>query len=150
RLVRARIEAFGEELDDLVAEADIDTVRPLTNRREGGILSHAASSRICQPFQRTILPASPSSLRKRPSVNMMLLLRLNYARPSRQKPPGDGNRRVRTPPLKFRFQIARRLTQPAFARLRERRLVPVEGIEPPFLSERDFESRASTSSATRA
>ena len=29
-------------------------------------------------------------------------------------------------------------------------LVPVEGIEPPFLSERDFESRASTSSATRA
>ena len=30
------------------------------------------------------------------------------------------------------------------------RMVPVEGIEPPFLSERDFESRASTSSATRA
>ena len=29
-------------------------------------------------------------------------------------------------------------------------MVPVEGIEPPFLSERDFESRASTSSATRA
>lgn len=29
-------------------------------------------------------------------------------------------------------------------------VVPVEGIEPPFLSERDFESRASTSSATRA
>jgi hypothetical protein len=30
------------------------------------------------------------------------------------------------------------------------RLVPVEGIEPPLLAERDFESRASTSSATRA
>ena len=29
-------------------------------------------------------------------------------------------------------------------------LVPVEEIEPPFLSERDFKSRASTSSATRA
>jgi hypothetical protein len=28
--------------------------------------------------------------------------------------------------------------------------VPVEGIEPPLLAERDFESRASTSSATRA
>src|SRR5581483_5399157 len=31
-----------------------------------------------------------------------------------------------------------------------RRLVPVEGIEPPCLAARDFESRASTSSATRA
>jgi hypothetical protein len=29
-------------------------------------------------------------------------------------------------------------------------VVPVEGIEPPLLAERDFESRASTSSATRA
>src|SRR5580704_6325449 len=29
-------------------------------------------------------------------------------------------------------------------------VVPVEGLEPPFLAERDFESRASTSSATRA
>src|SRR5580700_12301808 len=34
--------------------------------------------------------------------------------------------------------------------LRERRLVPVEGIEPPLLAEHDFESCASTSSATRA
>jgi hypothetical protein len=32
----------------------------------------------------------------------------------------------------------------------EKVLVPVEGIEPPLLAERDFESRASTSSATRA
>jgi hypothetical protein len=30
------------------------------------------------------------------------------------------------------------------------RLVPVEGIEPPLLAEHDFESCASTSSATRA
>jgi hypothetical protein len=29
-------------------------------------------------------------------------------------------------------------------------VVPVEGLEPPFLAERDFESRASTGSATRA
>jgi hypothetical protein len=29
-------------------------------------------------------------------------------------------------------------------------MVPVEGIEPPCLAARDFESRASTSSATRA
>jgi hypothetical protein len=29
-------------------------------------------------------------------------------------------------------------------------LVPVEGIEPPLLAEHDFESCASTSSATRA
>ena len=35
-------------------------------------------------------------------------------------------------------------------RLGAENLVPVEGIEPPFLSERDFELRASTSSATRA
>ena len=33
---------------------------------------------------------------------------------------------------------------------KRRRLVPVEGIEPPCLAARDFESRASTSSATRA
>jgi hypothetical protein len=33
---------------------------------------------------------------------------------------------------------------------KQRRLVPVEGIEPPCLAARDFESRASTSSATRA
>ena len=29
-------------------------------------------------------------------------------------------------------------------------MVPLEGIEPPLLSERDFESRASTNSATGA
>src|SRR5580692_3216656 len=33
---------------------------------------------------------------------------------------------------------------------KQRRLVPVEGIEPPLLAEHDFESCASTSSATRA
>src|SRR5579862_8377729 len=43
-----------------------------------------------------------------------------------------------------------RLRRAAFARLRERRLVPVGGIEPPLLAEHDFESCASTSSATRA
>jgi hypothetical protein len=32
----------------------------------------------------------------------------------------------------------------------EFRVVPVEGIEPPLLAEHDFESCASTSSATRA
>src|ERR1051326_7942961 len=45
---------------------------------------------------------------------------------------------------------SRRLRRAAFAPLRERRLVPVEGIEPPVLAEHDFESCASTSSATRA
>ena len=30
------------------------------------------------------------------------------------------------------------------------RMVPLEGLEPPLLSERDFESRASTGSATGA
>src|ERR1700685_4723246 len=48
------------------------------------------------------------------------------------RPPSPGRRRA------------------AFAPLRERRLVPVEGIEPPLLAEHDFESCASTSSATRA
>src|SRR5579862_7214913 len=33
---------------------------------------------------------------------------------------------------------------------KQRRLVPVEGIEPPCLAAHDFESCASTSSATRA
>src|SRR5579871_2449768 len=53
---------------------------------------------------------------------------------------------------------SRKPAQPVFAKatagslpsLRKQRLVPVEGIEPPLLAEHDFESCASTSSATRA
>ena len=48
------------------------------------------------------------------------------------------------------IHISFRLRRGSLRSLRERRLVPVEGIEPPLLAEHDFESCASTSSATRA
>src|ERR1700722_5432206 len=47
------------------------------------------------------------------------------------------------------FADSCRADLPAVA-AKQRRLVPVEGIEPPLLAEHDFESCASTSSATRA
>ena len=47
-------------------------------------------------------------------------------------------------------RLRRRLRRGSLAPLRERRLVPLAGIEPALLAELDFESSASTNSATGA
>jgi hypothetical protein len=53
-----------------------------------------------------------------------------------------------SPPSADRVRLSRTMSE--FVSAPRRPMVPVEGIEPPLLAEHDFESCASTSSATRA